>query len=138
MSEFVNNLHVFLFQEYAEKLFKDAPLRKWQQEAVRQLDAQNSTEILWITGSKYGDGRSWLGMWLKINRNATLIMGSQRSAYGLKIQEYIAVDIQRSTCRIQYSFIKRLRNMGKKIIVLATKNPDKKKLLPNNVTITKL
>lgn len=77
-------------------------------------------------------------MWLKINRNATLIMGSQRSAYGLKIQEYIAVDIKRCTCRIQYSFIKRLRNMGKKIIVLATKNPDKKKLLPYNVTITKL
>lgn len=129
-----------------ESDFKDCVLRDWQQEVVTLLFLQDDRTVLWVVGSEGNDGKTWLGKYLVVTKNAFYINGGKNAdiAYAYQGQEYVVFDYTRQQEGVtNYSIIEMFKNglifspkyesmlksyPAAKVIVFSNWQPDKSQL----------
>lgn len=80
-------------------LTKDAVLRAWQNQLVKQLSKQNDRKIKWVYDPTGGNGKSFLTNFLLDNKNAFFCNNGKLSdvAYAYNNEPLVIFDLPRST-----------------------------------------
>lgn len=113
IKEMHNMVKVENERKLLEEEYKDANLRPWQAAAVTLLDAQDRRKVLWIYEDVGNTGKSWLGKWLIINRNAYYITGGKHGdiQHGHQGEKVVVFDFSRTMAeKVPYQVIENFKN----------------------------